>query len=192
MIASYGVQLTLEQTLDHFMGTSTEKGLEILASVIGQEVPADFNDRFNALCFAAFTRSLAPIPGIPELLTRLQVPYCVASNGPRKKMHFTLGHTGLLRFFEGRLFSAQDVKAPKPAPDLFLYAAATLGAKVDECVVVEDSVSGVTAARSAGMRVLGFAAMGQGEKLARAGAHVVFSDMATLPSLLRVRGDAHH
>jgi beta-phosphoglucomutase-like phosphatase (HAD superfamily) len=105
-------------------------------------------------------------------------------------MRFTLGHTGLLPFFEDRMFSAQDVKSPKPAPDLFLHAAATLGASAADCLVVEDSVSGVLAARSAGMRVLGFAAMGQGEELRQAGAHRVFETMALLPSLLSLRGDA--
>ena len=124
MIAEFGVDLTLEQTLDHFMGTSTEKELEVLASLIGHAVPADFGDRFNARSFEAFTSSLEPVPGVPQLLASLQLPCCVASNGLRKKMRFTLGHTGLLPFFEGRLFSAQDVKTPKPAPDLFLHAAA--------------------------------------------------------------------
>ena len=190
MIAEYGVDLTLEQTLDYFMGTSTAKGLEVLASLIGEPVPSDFDDRFNARSFAAFTSSLVPVPGVPQLLANLQVPYCVASNGPRKKMRFTLGHTGLLPHFEGRLFSADDVKYPKPAPDLFLHAATSLGVSVADCLVVEDSTSGVTAARAAGMRVFGFAAMGQGDKLRQAGAHVVFQDMTTLPSLLSRRVDA--
>ncbi len=190
MLAEHGVNLTLEETLSHFMGTSTERGLEILTSLIGQPAPPDFDDRFNERCFATFTSSLAPVPGVPQLLEGLQVPYCVASNGPRKKMRFTLGHTGLLPFFEDRMFSAQDVKSPKPAPDLFLHAAATLGASAADCLVVEDSVSGVLAARSAGMRVLGFAAMGQGEELRQAGAHRVFETMALLPSLLSLRGDA--
>ena len=189
MLAEYGVNLTLEQTLNHFMGTSTERGLEILTSLIGQPAPPDFDDRFNERCFATFTRSLAPVPGVPQLLESLEVPYCVASNGPRKKMRFTLGHTGLLPFFEDRMFSAQDVKSPKPAPDLFLHAAASLGVSTADCVVVEDSVYGVLAARSAGMRVLGFAAMGQGEKLSQAGAHRVFESMAILPSLLSLRSE---
>ena len=190
MIADYGVNLTLEQTLDHFMGTSTEKGLEILASLLGQPVPADFDDIFNARSFEAFTKWLSPVVGVPELLTSLQLRYCVASNGPHNKMRFTLGHTGLLPFFEGRLFSAEDVKSPKPSPDLFLHAAASLGVSAADCLVVEDSVSGVMAARSAGMRVFGFAAMGQGEKLRQAGAHLAFGEMADLPLLLRVHSDA--
>ena len=190
MIAEFGVDLTLEQTLDHFMGTSTEKELEVLASLIGHAVPADFGDRFNARSFEAFTSSLEPVPGVPQLLASLQLPYCVASNGLRKKMRFTLGHTGLLPFFEGRLFSAQDVKTPKPAPDLFLHAAAALGISAAGCLVVEDSVSGVTAARLAGMRVFGFAVMGQREKLSQAGAHLVFDEMAELPAIIQAYRDA--
>ena len=105
-------------------------------------------------------------------------------------MHFTLGYTGLLTFFEGRLFSAQDVKTPKPAPDLFMHAAAALGVSAAGCLVVEDSVSGIAAARLAGMRVFGFAAMGQGAKLSQAGAHLVFEEMADLLSIIEAYSDA--
>lgn len=189
MIAEYGVNLTLEQTLEQFMGTSDAKGLEVLEMLIGQPAPDNFLDRFNVRSFEAFGKSLTAVPGVPQLLTHFQVPYCVASNGPREKMRFTLGHTGLLPFFEGRLFSAQDVQHPKPAPDLFLHAAASLGVSAGDCLVVEDSVTGVTAARRAGMRVLGFAAMGQGEKLRQAGAHGVFEDMAALPFILEARSN---
>lgn len=184
MIAEYGVNLTLEQTLDHFMGTSAERELEVLAMLIGQQVPEDFEAQFVRRSFEAFDNSLLPVPGIQSLLAALKLPYCVASNGPYEKMRFTLGHTGLLPFFEGRLFSAQDVKRAKPAPDLFLHAAAAMGVAAKDCIVVEDSVTGVTAAISAGMKVLGFAAMGQGEKLRQAGAHLVFDDMAVLASIV--------
>ncbi len=188
LLGEHGVDLTLEQTFDHFMGSSTAKGLETVAALMGRPVPSSFDDTFNARCQDAFTQSLSPVAGVHELLARLPLRYCVASNGPRKKMRFTLGHTGLLSFLEGRLFSADDVERPKPAPDLFLHAAATLGVAAADCVVVEDSVSGVLAARAAGMRALGFAAMGQGEKLRQAGAHVVFGEMASLPSLLNLHG----
>jgi len=103
-------------------------------------------------------------------------------------MRHTLGITGLLPLFEGRMFSAQDVQHPKPAPDLFLHAAAALETRAEHCVVVEDSPTGVTAARAAGMTVFGFAAMGQADKLRAAGADLVFDRMAELPGLLR-RGE---
>jgi HAD superfamily hydrolase (TIGR01509 family) len=184
MLAEYGVELTLEQTLEHFMGTSMDRCIEVASSLIGHAVPADFRPRFRDRTFDAFTRSLTTVPGIEPVLAGLQVPYCVASNGPHQKMRHTLARTGLLPLFKGRMFSAQDVVAPKPAPDLFLHAAAVCGAPPAGCVVVEDSATGVAAARSAGMRVLGFAAMGQGDKLRRAGAHRIFDHMAYLPALL--------
>jgi HAD superfamily hydrolase (TIGR01509 family) len=175
---------SIDEILEHFMGTSTEKCLEILNRLIGRPAPADFFHQFRDRTFDAFKNGLLPVKGAPELLATLQVPYCVASNGPREKMHFTLGHTGLLPFVEGRLFSAQDVARPKPAPDLFLHAAASLGAPASGCVVVEDSPTGVAAARAAGMVVYGLAAMGQSEKLRQAGAQVVFSSLGELPALL--------
>lgn len=188
MLSELGVDLTLEETFEHFMGTSTEIFHKVLSRLIGRSTPSDFFGQFRARSFKAFADGLLPVPGVPELLASIQVPYCVASNGPREKMHFTLGHTGLLRFVAGRLFSAQDVARPKPAPDLFLHAAAKLGAPVSECVVVEDSSTGVAAARAAGMVVYGFAAMGQADKLREAGAHVVFASMTELPALLENQG----
>lgn len=184
MIAEHGVDLTLEETIERFMGTSTEKCLEILGTLIGGSAPAAFFAQFQARTFAAFRASLAPVAGIPELVCALKVPYCVASNGPREKMRLTLGLTGLLPHFDGRMFSAQDVKRPKPAPDLFLHAASTLGAAARDCLVVEDTPTGVAAARAAGMRVLGFAAMGQADKLRQAGAHGTFARMSELPAWL--------
>lgn len=165
MIGEYGVSLTLEETFEHFMGTSTAKCLDVLASIIGRPAPANFLAVFRDRSFHAFHRSLTAVAGIAELIPALRVPFCVASNGPLEKMRFTLGHTGLLPHFEGRLFSAQQVPLPKPAPDLFLHAAATLGTPASACLVVEDSPTGVAAARAAGMQVLGFAAVGQDEKL---------------------------
>jgi HAD superfamily hydrolase (TIGR01509 family) len=184
MISEYGVHLTLEETLEHFMGTSTEKCREVLTSLIGRPAPGNFFNDFRDRTFVAFRQSLTAVAGVTEVIAGLHAPFCVASNGPREKMRFTLGHTGLLSHFDGRLFSAQDVKLPKPAPDLFLHAAATLGAPAKACLVVEDSPTGVVAARAAGMQVLGFAAMGQADKLRRAGAHATFSHMSELPAML--------
>lgn len=184
MVAEQGVELTLEEAFERFMGSSDEKCLEVLGVVLGRPAPADFMDRFRDRAFEAFGQSLTAVDGVPELVATLNMPCCVASNGLREKMRFTLGHTGLLRHFEGRMFSAQDVRHPKPAPDLFLHAAATLGARPADCLVIEDSATGVRAARAAGMRVFGYAAMGQAEKLRNAGAHDTLARMSELPALL--------
>lgn len=184
MLADLGLALTLEEAFGHFMGLSTDTCRARIDSLLGRPAPAGFMDDFQARCFDAFATRLTPVPGVPELLRSLPMPCGVASNGPHEKMRFTLGHTGLLPLLEGRLFSAQDVARPKPAPDLFLHAAATLGAAPAQCVVVEDSATGVAAARAAGMTVLGYAAMGQADKLRQAGAHGVINHMADLPNWL--------
>lgn len=184
MIAEHGVVLTLEEALGHFMGTSNESCLAAVSAVVGRPMPEDFMAQFAERTIAAFGESLMPVPGIEGVLQSLSWPFCVASNGPREKMGFTLGHTGLLPHFEGRIFSAQDVERPKPAPDLFLHAARSCGVDAAKCVVIEDSPTGVKAARAAGMTVVGYAAMGHAEKLLAAGAHAVFSAMANLPELL--------
>lgn len=185
MLADLGLALTLEEAFGHFMGLSTETCRARIASLLGRPAPAGFMDDFQGRCFTAFAERLTPVPGVPELLHSLPVACCVASNGPHEKMRFTLGHTGLLPLLEGRLFSAQDVARPKPAPDLFLHAAATMGVAPARCVVVEDSATGVAAARAAGMTVLGHAAMGQADKLRAAGAHAVLHRMADVATWLR-------
>ncbi|MFD0593348.1 HAD family hydrolase [Catellatospora coxensis] len=112
---------------------------------------------FVARQLAAHEAGLVPVPGIVEALNAITLPTCVASSGRHDKMRNTLGITGLYERFEGRIFSATEVANGKPAPDLFLHAAARMGADPARCVVVEDSRPGVQAARAAGMRVLAYA-----------------------------------
>lgn len=187
MLAEHGVALGFDEAVARFMGTSMPHTLAVVHELTG--VPPDvFLPAFRARTFEAFAADLEPVPGVPEVLGMLDkgvTPYCVASNGPREKMELTLGRTGLLpRFVPGRLFSADDVARPKPEPDLFLHAAARLGAPPTACIVVEDTPTGVRAARAAGMRVFGYAAMTPVARLQEAGAHATFDSMAALPRLL--------
>ena len=117
--------------------------------------------------------------------TRSRLPTCVASSGSHEKMRFTLGRTGLFGRFDGRIFSVDQVARGKPAPDVFLFAAARMGASPDRCAVVEDSVSGVTGALAAGMSVFAFTGgVTSSEALSIEGA-VTFDRMGQLPALLR-------
>jgi beta-phosphoglucomutase-like phosphatase (HAD superfamily) len=111
------------------------------------------------------------------------IPVCVASSGSPEKMALTLTLTGLKAYFGEALFSATMVAEGKPAPDLFLYAAEQMGQLPENCVVVEDSLLGVTAAVAAGMRVLAYAAGAEADALRAAGAQP-FDSMADLPGLL--------
>ncbi len=188
MLLESGVSISYEETMDRFIGTSNVGFLKEVGALCGGVVPAGFLDQFREATLAAFSEHLSAVAGVEELLLSLPVPYCVASNGRHLKMQATLGKTRLLKHFTDRMFSFEDVEKPKPAPDLFLHAARSLGAAPSECVVVEDSTTGVQAARAAGMRALGYAAMTSPKKLLDAGAHAVFGSMTHLPALLRTVG----
>lgn len=132
----------------------------------------------------AFERELRPVPGIQETLDHLEIPTCVASSGTHEKMRRTLGMTGLWERFTGRIFSATQVRNGKPAPDLFLLAAATAGVTPSSCAVVEDSVHGVNAARAAGMHVFAYAGGVTCARHLEGDGTTVFEDIRELPHLL--------
>lgn len=183
MLAEHGVAMSFDEAVDRFMGTSMQRCMEIVQQLSG--VPAaQFLPAFRARTFAAFEADLQPVPGIGEALAGLGLPFCVASNGPREKMQLTLRRTGLLPRFEHGLFSADDVPRPKPAPDLFLHAAARMNAEPAACLVVEDSPTGIAAARAAGMTAWGYAGMTPAARLVDAGAHATFASMHQLPARL--------
>jgi HAD superfamily hydrolase (TIGR01509 family) len=162
----------------------------------GRPLPPGFEEDIREKDFQAFAAELRPVPGVEDMLDRLTIPFCVASSGAPEKIRFTLTVTGLIGRFEPHLFSARMVARGKPAPDLFLYAAERMAVPPANCVVVEDAVAGIEAARAARMRVLGFAGAGHAgpgyaEALAAAGADAVFDRMADLPALLEAAVDGH-
>lgn len=183
LLSEIGLPTSTEEAVRDYMGRSVESCLEIIEAKLGRPVPAEFTETLTRRTFAALRDELQAVPGIESALDRIALPICVASSGPHDKMRLTLGLTGLLPRFEGRLFSATDVGRGKPSPDLFLHAAASLDVAAERCAVVEDSVLGVRAGQAAGMTVFGFASRSDPRALAAAGARV-FRDMASLPELL--------
>jgi HAD superfamily hydrolase (TIGR01509 family) len=115
--------------------------------------PVDIEPAIRAQTALAFRQRLKPIIGAPEFVRALTLPFCVASSGPRAKIELSLGLTGLLPYFEGRIFSSYEIGSWKPEPDLFLHAARTLGIAPAECAVIEDSQPGIDAGIAAGMFV---------------------------------------
>ena len=142
--------------------------------------------------FDAFRAELRPIPGIAAVIDALPCPFCVASSSLPERIRLSLEVTGLWTRFEGRAFSSTMVRRGKPAPDLFLHAAASLGFAPADCLVVEDSPAGITAARAAGMRVIAFTGGGHAAgadhraRVAALGPDAVIDDMGALPALVAV------
>jgi HAD superfamily hydrolase (TIGR01509 family) len=179
LFTEIGMPMTPEQSVDAFMGRSW-KNVVAWADERGG-LPEGFRDRYLERMFAAFETELRPVSNIRFALDHISLPTCVASSGSHEKMEMTLAHTGLWDRFEGRIFSATEVEHGKPAPDLFLHAAASMGWEPGETAVVEDSPAGVEAALAAGMTAFGYAGTTPASRLAGAR---VFTDMAELPALL--------
>jgi HAD superfamily hydrolase (TIGR01509 family) len=184
MLIEMGVDISFEQTVLRFIGTSLPTCLERVCELLGRPTPSDFRREFASRTKAAFTADLKTVPGVEAVLSNLRTPFCVASNGNRAKVNFTLAHTGLLGRFAGRIFTAEDVEYPKPAPDLFLHAARCLSAAPSQVMVVEDTPTGIVAAKAAGMYAVGFAAMIPAARLGEAGADAVVKDMPELQAIL--------
>jgi len=186
VLADLGWSLTNEEILHRFVGRSAAHFRAEIEQHLGRALPEDWEAPYQPWYVDAFERELVEVPGASSALDQIETTVCVASSGSHDKIRRSLGLTGLLHRFDGRIFSAQDVREGKPAPDLFLHAAAQLGADPSRCVVIEDSRFGVAAARAAGMRVLGYSGgLTPAEWLDEAGATAVFSDMRLLPDLLR-------
>jgi HAD superfamily hydrolase (TIGR01509 family) len=184
MLNELGVAVTLEDMFERFVGLSMPQCISLITELHGAPPPESFVPELRSRAAEALKQQVEPVPGVAEVLKGLCIPYCVASSGEHEKIRLTLGATGLLEHFEGRIFSVVDVERPKPAPDVFLFAARSLGANPHRCVVVEDTPTGVRAGVAAGMRVFGFSARTPEHRLRQAGAHDVFSEMILFPALL--------
>ena len=123
-----GLRISFEEVCELFVGLPISRCVEIVERRLGRPVPGDFVRRLQERTFERFRSGLQAVSGVRDALDRLDFPVCVASSGELEKMNLTLGLTGLLPRFEGRMFSATEVARGKPHPDLFLHAAATLGA----------------------------------------------------------------
>ncbi len=188
-IKAEGLDWSIEETMRRVMGLSLRTSLDICEAELGRKLPADFLEKMQAVTYQTFRDApLQAVPGVKDAVTALQaagLDTCVASSGAPEKMRFTLGLTGLWDLFDGRIFSASQVSRGKPFPDLFLHAAIRMNVQPFDCIVVEDSVPGVQAARAAGMKALAYAGepYADGDALRQAGGEV-FDDMKRLPGLV--------
>ncbi len=184
-LAGLGLDLPMDQVKDRFLGGTISMVAQKVRDT-GLAVPDSWVDAFYEQSYERLADEVELVPGITSVLDALDaanVPYAVGSNGRIRKMEVTLGRTGLLDRFKGRMLSAQDCPSPKPAPDVYLAAMALVGADPKRCAVVEDSAPGAMAGRASGAKVFGFHADTPRAKLAPH-CDVLFDQMAYLPGLL--------
>ncbi|UYO49482.1 HAD family hydrolase [Rhodopseudomonas palustris] len=188
-LTRYGYPITPDQVAARFLGRSGREARREIEAETGRRFADDIETNLLAALLRAFAETLQPIPFVTEALDTLGRPFCVASSGTLDRIQIALTHAGLMGRFAPHLFSAEQVAHGKPAPDLFLFAAAQMQATPERCVVIEDSVPGVLGAKAAGMTVLGFHGGGHcteasAAALAAAGADRCFADMRQLTTII--------
>ena len=185
MASELGITMTGDEATATFGGKTLDTVLYRMRELSGKEIPDDWLPRLIKKVSESWKTELNPVNGVRELLENLNISICVASNGEPIHVNQSLEMTGLRCFFDGNIFCASDVGVPKPAPDLFLYAAKKMGFKPEQCIVIEDSISGVMAANRAKIKVYGLVKMCSAEELENAGA-IPFTNMRNLPALLGI------
>jgi HAD superfamily hydrolase (TIGR01509 family) len=197
VVTELGVPTSVDDAYRKFMGKRLSEVIEAIELAVGRKLPADFADAYQQRTFEAFRAGLKAVEGARDFIEAWRdVPQCIASSSSPERLALSLDVLGLAPLFEGRVFSASAVARGKPHPDIFLYAAAKLGIDAGDCVVIEDSVGGVTAGRAAGATMIGLTAAGHIQaghdaRLKQAGAHHVVSSFAELDEVIRplLRGD---
>jgi beta-phosphoglucomutase-like phosphatase (HAD superfamily) len=189
-LTRHGYPITEQQVLERFLGVSDREARLMVEAETGRRLPDDFEAEVKNATLGFYAGDLQAVANVGFAIGEIGLPKCVASSGTPEKIRHGLLCAGLFDSFAPHLFSATQVARGKPAPDLFLFAAAQMRASAARCVVIEDSVPGVTAARAAGMQVLGFhggshCRPGHAARLRAAGAERTFDDMRQLPDLIR-------
>lgn len=190
VIGRAGGSVSEEIAYLRFLGMSMASIREILDGDFGFVMTDEHLVMMRSELNRRFLLELKSIPNVADSVRALSLRKCVASSSNPERIRLSLRTTGLLDLFEPHIFSASMVKNGKPAPDLFLHAARTMGVAPADCVVVEDSPAGVSAAKRAGMRVLGFVGgahagkAGLASSLAALAPDAIFDDMANLPRMI--------
>ena len=157
MLSEIGLTITYEIFRSDFLGRSYASATERFERRIGKPFPPEFNAQYRTRLLEKMRGNLKSMTGVEEILTAMRVPYCLATGSSPPRLAVTLAESGLEKYFTERAFTTSLVKNGKPAPDIFLHVASTMGANVASCLVIEDSEMGVRAALAAGMEVWHFA-----------------------------------
>jgi HAD superfamily hydrolase (TIGR01509 family) len=186
LLRRYGIAITEAEAHHRFVGTTFQAMLDMMTAQFGTVFPDGLHDIKNQMVEEFYHRELKIVPGVADVLSGLKaggISMSIGSNSPRKRVELAIELTGIATYFD-RIVTYQDVDHGKPAPDIFLHAVKLAGV-ISECRVVEDSITGMRAATSAGIRSIGFSGThGQPDEHARslkdAGAAVVIERMSEL------------
>jgi HAD superfamily hydrolase (TIGR01509 family) len=190
VLTRYGYPITAEQVYRRFLGRSAHDGTREIEQELGRPLAESYELERQTTMLAELAATVEAIPHLHETLDTIETRICVASSGTHEKIFTSLSRVGLYERFAPNIFSGTQVRFGKPAPDLFLFAAAQMRAAAARCLVIEDSVPGITGAVAADMIALGFhggshCLPGTAETLRAAGAAATFSDMRQLPEMIR-------
>ena len=192
-LSEAGLRLTDQETRERFLGRRLDSSLRRIETELGAPLPETFREDFSREILSAFARELKGVEGVRQAVEGLRARVCVASSSGPDRICLSLRVAGYETLFAPNIFSAVEVAEGKPSPDLFLHAARAMGAAPKDCLVIEDSVAGVVAARAAGMTVFGFVGashfspLDERALLTAAGAELLFDTMAHLPDLVAAR-----
>ena len=151
VFAEIGINLDLPFVYANFVGHSFATVAAKYARLHGTNVPDNFEQDYRIRLLKSFESQLQAMPGVEQVLDELNVPFCLASGSSPARVNSSLSATHLGSYFDGRIFTTTMVKNGKPAPDIFLHAAKTMSVEPENCLVIEDSSTGVRAAKAAGM-----------------------------------------
>ena len=182
LVTELGVPTTIEDSYRDYMGKRFDEVVAAIEKAVGRTIPESFGELWHVRTLARFRRDLAPIAGVREFIAKFaDLPRCIASSSTPPRLAVSLEILEMTELFAGRVFSALNVARGKPHPDIFLHAAAEMGVSPSECIIIEDSASGVIAGREAGSTVIGLLAAGHirdghRARLKDAGAHYLAAD----------------
>jgi HAD superfamily hydrolase (TIGR01509 family) len=187
LLKQHGIEISEAEAHTRFVGTTFQAMLDMMTVQFGTQFPEGLHEVKNRMVEDLYRNELKIVDGVKDVLDNLKargISISIGSNSPKKRVELAIELTGIASYFD-RIVSYEDVAQGKPAPDIFLTAAALAGAKIGECVVVEDSITGTTAAHAAGIRTIGFTGThahpkSHAKDLKTAGAAVVVARMEDL------------
>ena len=190
-LTELGAPTTVEDSYRNYMGRRLTDVAAAIETALGRAIPQSFEEQWHVRTMERFRQDLVPIAGVREFIAKFAaLPRCIASSSTPQRLAASLEILQMTELFEGRVFSALNVARGKPHPDIFLHAATEIGTNPCECIIIEDSASGIIAGRAAGATVIGLLAAGHirdghGARLKEAGAHYLAADYVEVERIVR-------